>query len=143
MEEDKVEISLRKNLFTSENQPSKKGRMKTTQMAKLMRAFGKAKAPGHIISQPMIQHFMMTNGLKGSMNEAVVARLYAIALEGNNKEAVKAIQLIVNFFNDPKANAGQQVIINFVAPPSSDTNTIDLTNDSFTVMPQPGESKAD
>lgn len=130
--------------FSSTNQPAAKGRKKTKDIRKLIEAFGSIKAPSELREDGFIKHFMDTHGLKGTFNEVLVAKLYAIALMcPNPKINLEAIGMILNYMKAAGGSDNGGITINFITPPPiNQEEAIDLSNDSWTTVP-PVEEKED
>ena len=118
--------------FSSTNQPDKRGRPKIKGIQKLMHTFGKGMAPADLLDNETVRHFLDEHGLKGTVNEVLVARLYAMALYGGD---IKAVKLILDLLNNTKGAGHGGMVIQFITPPPiSQEAPIDLSNDSWTVM---------
>lgn len=121
--------------FSRDRQPPKAGIPDTSSIRKLMANFGRTLAPQELRDDDVISHFLTTNGLKGTVHEVLIARLYAQALYNGD---LKAMKLILDTLDKKAKKSNKGFVINFITPPAQEP-TQDLDSDSWSIT-QPGES---
>lgn len=121
--------------WTSENQPATKGRKKTKEITKLVRAFGVSMAPHDLRNNEKIKAFLDENKLRGTVNEVIVAKLFTMFLHHDN---LKAFEHILAFMEGNGKLAAPGMTINFIMPKAdAQEDTEDLKDDEWTIQPTP------
>ena len=134
---DNNKLGRNEHTFSSDNQPMNGGRKKTKHIVSLMREMGRQLAPEEIRNDKNIKPFLDQLGFKGTIQEAMIARLYSLALMGDTK----ALKLALDMLNGDYGGKDKGVVINFVSPSSHSSIEVgpdgELTSDPWTLAPGP------
>lgn len=118
-------------------------RKKANDIRDLIERVGERMAPDLVRLNENIKPVLEAMGVRGTMNESIVARLYLIALRGRHSEALQAIRFLMEIVDNKKIKGGKQFILNFISPAqevSKDAITTDLTSDAWSIVPGEGRS---